>query len=468
MFSPADTRGEVNSPRAKGMGLETRRDQKPWAFYLAYWTFVLIGYGLLAYLVQTRLMGPLPLPTLLLFLVFLIAADTRFGESQVAGGRIMSSKCIVLSVIALFGAAPAAILEAVSALIRGIVLRGSGTRKAVFNSAMLGASAGAAGLVYEAMPWSGSFASPAVMIPLAAALVVHSVVNHLMVGTIISLDSHLSMKRVYRRGFNWMRIRHLLDLPFAVMIILLYQQAGLWTLLLFLFPVLALYQSDRLYQRNREAHINSIAALTTALEADEPYTHGHSYRVAKYAVRLGKALGMGDRELETLEYGGLLHDIGKIAITNEIICKPGRLTESEFEVIKSHSTIGADIVEQIKFLSDATELVRHHHERPDGNGYPHGLKVEEISLGCAILNVCDAFDAMTSDRPYRKALTVEQAMEELVRFKGTQFDERVVNCMLDLYHQGEFDTMREMLDVGVPVTPLPAQALDVPERTYVS
>ena len=193
--------------------------------------------------------------------------------------------------------------------------------------------------------------------------------------------------------------------------------------------------------------------IRTALEADEPYTPGHSYRVAKYAVRIGKSLGMQEQELEILEYGGLLHDIGKIAITNDIICKPGRLTDSEFEVIKTHPTIGADIVEQIKFLSDATELVRHHHERPDGRGYPHGLRAGEISLGCHILNVCDAFDAMSSDRPYRKALTVEQAMEELVRYKGTQFDEQVVDSMLKLYHQGEFNSMREMRSAVIPFQP---------------
>jgi putative nucleotidyltransferase with HDIG domain len=159
---------------------------------------------------------------------------------------------------------------------------------------------------------------------------------------------------------------------------------------------------------------------------------------------------MSERELETLEYGGLLHDIGKIAITNEIICKPGRLSDAEFEVMKTHPAIGADIVEQIRFLSDATDLVRHHHERPDGRGYPNGLAREEISLGCHILNVCDAFDAMTSDRPYRRALTVEQAMEELVRFKGSQFEERVVETMLRLYHQGEFDSLRDMRPESPP------------------
>lgn len=450
--------------------METQQKTTGWLFALAYVISIVVGYGLLVYLLQYRLPETLNWPLLVVFLLLLIGADTKLGESQAAGGRVMSSKCIVLAAIVLFGAAAAALLEAVSALIRGVVFRGGNLRKAFFNSAMLSTAAGSAGLLYEAMPWAYTFDSLLFVVPLAAAMLAHSIINHVMLGTIISLDQRLSFQRVYRRSIGWVHLRGLLDLPFAVMIILMYQQAGPWTLLLFLFPVLALYQSDRLYQRNREAHINSIAALTTALEADEPYTHGHSYRVAKYAVRLGKPLGMGDRELETLEYGGLLHDIGKIAITNEIICKPGRLTDSEFEVIKSHSTIGADIVEQIKFLADTTDLVRHHHERPDGRGYPHGLKVDEISLGCAILNVCDAFDAMTSDRPYRAALSVEQAMEELVRFRGTQFDERVVDCMLELYHQGEFDDLRRQLDIQVPVAPIPVVpcGVDEVERTYAS
>ncbi|MEZ4387677.1 MAG: HD-GYP domain-containing protein [Candidatus Krumholzibacteriia bacterium] len=435
--------------------MKQHRRTARWAFHTAYWAFILVGYAFMAYLAREHSQA-LPWPALVMFFAFLLGADTRLGESQASGGRVMSSKCIVLSTIALFGPAPAAIMEAVSALVRGLVLRSTTPRKALFNSAMLGTAAGAAGLVYQLLPWSDTFQGPQFMLPLTVAMIVHSIVNHVMLVVIISLDAKIPIERVYQRSFSWARFRSLLDLPFAGMVILLFMQAGPWTLLLFLFPVLALYQSDRLFQRNKEAHINSIAALTTALEADEPYTHGHSYRVAKYAVRIGKALGMSEPELETLEYGGLLHDIGKIAITNEIICKPGRLTDAEFEVMKTHPTIGADIVEQIRFLSDATDLVRHHHERPDGRGYPNGLTNGEISLGCHILNVCDAFDAMSSDRPYRKALTVEQAMEELVRFKGRQFDERVVETMLRLYHQGEFDSLRDMRADAPPfVVPRP-------------
>jgi putative nucleotidyltransferase with HDIG domain len=447
--------------------LDKQRKGSRWLFHLAYWVFILGGYGVMAFVVRQHDGGALPWWSLAVFFVFLLGADSRLGESQVSGGRVMSSKSIVLSAIALFGAAPALVMEALSALVRGLVFRHTTPRKALFNSAMLGTAAGVAGITYEALPWSNAFEGPAFFLPLAVAMLVHSVVNHLMLVCIISLDAQVPVERVYQRSFSWSRLRSLLDLPFAGMVVLLYMQAGAWTLLLFLFPVLALYQSDRLYQRNKEAHINSIAALTTALEADEPYTHGHSYRVAKYAVEIGKSLGMTERELETLEYGGLLHDIGKICITNESICKPGRLTDAEFEVIKTHPTIGADIVEQIRFLSDATDLVRHHHERPDGRGYPNGLANEEISLGCHILNVCDAFDAMTSDRPYRKALTVEQAMEELVRFKGTQFHTEVVDSMLQLYHRGEFDSLRDMR-VQTPPFVVPTSTLDERLETGVN
>jgi putative nucleotidyltransferase with HDIG domain len=218
-----------------------------------------------------------------------------------------------------------------------------------------------------------------------------------------------------------------------------YEFAGLWSLLLFSLPLFIVWRSHKLFEEMKEAHINTVAALTTALEADEPYTHGHSWRVAKYAVMIGRELGMSDRELEILEYGGLLHDIGKIAITNDIVCKPARLTKEEFDILAAHPAIGGEIVAQMKFLKDAGDLVRHHHERPDGQGYPDGLVGDQISLGSHILNVCDAIDAMTSNRPYRAALTQDNCIAELKRFRGTQFDERVVDALERMVNDGRFE-----------------------------
>ena len=410
-----------------------------WLFYFVYGLSIATGVAMLYYLCRYRPVENLNWPALSVFFLFLVGADTKLSEAQVGGGKQMSSKSIVLSVVALFGPTVAAVMEAISALLRGFVLRRSQPHKALFNAAMLAVAAGGTGLAYQALPWYNSFTGPGFLLPLSVALVLHTLINRLMVAAIMSLDSDVSIRRIYRRKLTIPKMRTLTDAPFAAMVILLYQQAGVWTLLLVFFPVLLLSQYDKLIQRMREAHIHSIAALTTALEADEPYTHGHSYRVSRYAIKIGRAMNMNDADLEMLEYGGLLHDIGKLAITNEIICKPGRLTESEFATMQSHPSIGADIVEQIKFLRETSDLVRHHHERPDGKGYPHGLKDGEINIGCHILHVCDAFDAMTSDRPYRKALTVEQAIEELVTYRGTQFDTRVVDTVLKLYKQGEFD-----------------------------
>ena len=429
----------------------SRSRRQSWLFYSAYGLTVVAGGGMLYYLLSSQLPADIDWATLGVFLVFLLFADTKLAETVVGGGKVHSSKSIVLSLIALFGPAAAALLEAASSLIRGFVLRSMELRKTLFNTAMLSVSAGLAGLAYQALPWADSFSGPGFLFPLLVALFIHTLLNTLLIAIIMSLDAKVPIQQVYRRSFKSTGMEKYLDAPFAAIVILLYLQAGVWTLLLYLFMVMVINRSFKLYQRMREAHINSIAALTTALEADEPYTHGHSYRVSKYAVRIGHAMGLSDRELEVLEYGGLLHDIGKIAITNDIICKPGRLTDEEFATVKTHPSIGADIVEQIRFLRETSDIVRHHHERPDGKGYPHGLKDGEISIGCHIMNVCDAFDAMASDRPYRPALSLEKAIEELVRFRGTQFDTRVVDTVLKLYRGGNFDIIDagERLDLAL-------------------
>jgi putative nucleotidyltransferase with HDIG domain len=423
--------------------LTKRNGLRNWLFYVAYIFSVGTGFGIMAHLLLDQPLVGIDWVDLGVFFVLLLLGETALSQSQVGGGKFLSSKTLVLAIIILFGPTAAALSEAISTLLRGFLVSRSEPRKTVFNTAMHAGGAGLAGIVYHAMPWHEQFTSPLFLVPLIVALLVHTNYNRLMFALILSLDSRIPFERVIRRSTDTAKLRNFLDAPLAATVVLLYMQAGVWTLALGLFPLLVLYQSDRLFENVKEAHINSIAALTTALEADEPYTHGHSYRVMRYSQMIGKAMGMGDRDLETLEYGGLLHDIGKIAITNDIINKPGRLTEEEFADMRRHPTIGADIVDQIKFLREASDLVRHHHERPDGKGYPHGLRDGQISLGCHILNACDAFDAMTSDRPYRKALTVERAIEELVRHKGTQFDSRVVDTVLELYHKGEFTSIRE-------------------------
>ncbi len=172
----------------------------------------------------------------------------------------------------------------------------------------------------------------------------------------------------------------------------------------------------------RELFYKTIKLIAAALDAKDPYTHGHSMRVTMYSMILAKKLNLDDTMLEEIETAGLLHDIGKIGIPQRILCKPGKLTDEEFEVMKSHPEQGEKMLKDIKKLTLISNWLRTHHEKWDGTGYPNGLKGEEIPLSGRIIALADTYDAMTSDRPYRKALSHEIAIEEIKRCAGTQFD----------------------------------------------
>ncbi len=176
----------------------------------------------------------------------------------------------------------------------------------------------------------------------------------------------------------------------------------------------------------KDAYLATVKTLIAAIEAKDHYTRGHSEAVARYATAIAKEFGLDDEEVERIYIAGLLHDIGKIGIKEEILLKPGRLTNEEFDAIKEHPLIGTKILEPAHFHKDVMTAVSYHHERPDGKGYPYGQKNGDIYIGASIINVCDAFDAMTSERPYRSALSIEETVEELRKNVGTQFNKDVV------------------------------------------
>jgi putative two-component system response regulator len=177
----------------------------------------------------------------------------------------------------------------------------------------------------------------------------------------------------------------------------------------------------------------TLRALVTALDTRDTETQGHSLRVVRYTLRLARLLDIRDPEqLKIYEYGALLHDIGKIGIPDAILRKPGKLTAEEWEIMKRHPQIGYDILRKIKFLDEAAQIVLHHHEHYTGKGYPDGLSGEAIPLGARIFNVADTLDAMTSNRPYRKALTFEATAEEILRCSVTQFDPKVVEAFASI------------------------------------
>lgn len=180
-------------------------------------------------------------------------------------------------------------------------------------------------------------------------------------------------------------------------------------------------ENIRLHQTVIDAYKSTIKALAAAIDAKDPYTHGHSQRVTEYALLGANSLSFSRGGLEVLEYAGILHDIGKIGIADSILTKAEPLTDEEWNIMRKHPAIGANMLQGIPFLEEVSGLVLHHHERYDGQGYPDGLNGEALPMGTRLLAVADAFDAMTTDRSYRAAMSVDFAISELCRFSGTQF-----------------------------------------------
>ena len=192
-----------------------------------------------------------------------------------------------------------------------------------------------------------------------------------------------------------------------------------------------------------QAYLDMVQTLRYTVEAKDTYTRGHSDRVSEYSVLIGEKLGLPEEQIKTLRVGGLFHDIGKIGIPDSILLKPGKLTDDEYSEIKNHPAIGAHILGSAKIFQDIIPIVKHHHEKYDGNGYPSRLKGEEIPYLARIAAVADTFDAMTSRRSYRGPIDVEQVKEEIKRCEGTQFDPQIAEAFLDILNN-EFEKIKEI------------------------
>jgi putative two-component system response regulator len=185
------------------------------------------------------------------------------------------------------------------------------------------------------------------------------------------------------------------------------------------------------YRILKKAHLDSVKVLVEAIDAKDPYTRGHSDRVTRMSLKIAFQLGFAEDRLESLEYGALLHDIGKIGIKDEVLQKPGTLDSEEYQYIQEHPLIGVKIIEGLDFFKDKIPMIRHHHEHYDGSGYPDGLLGAAIPLEARIIAVPDAFDAMTSARPHRGMMPLQDVLMELEKCKGTQFDPKVLEIFLN-------------------------------------
>lgn len=196
-----------------------------------------------------------------------------------------------------------------------------------------------------------------------------------------------------------------------------------------------IYKSNNLkeaYSKLNLSYKSTVLSLSKAIDARDTYTAGHSERVTKISLKIGQALNLSSDELNILEIAALFHDVGKIGIPDKVLNKPGKLTNEEFNQIKEHPSIGVDILKTIEFLDKTFPIILHHHEKYNGSGYPSGISGETIPLESRIICVADSYDAMTSDRPYRKGLPPTVAVDELIKFKGIQFDSIIVEAFLKI------------------------------------
>lgn len=200
----------------------------------------------------------------------------------------------------------------------------------------------------------------------------------------------------------------------------------------------------RLHENLSKSVINIVKLATNALEAKDSYTAGHSERVTEFGTEIAKAIGCSENQVETIRQAGLLHDIGKIGINDSVLLKPSRLTDEEFEIIKTHPAIGYSIVSPMDIMPSVRDAILHHHERYDGRGYPDGMAAADISLEARILAVADSFDAMTSTRAYRKSLPNNVVVRELIRCSGSQFDPEVVTAFLEILKERQFYTDEDL------------------------
>jgi putative nucleotidyltransferase with HDIG domain len=366
-----------------------------------------------------------------------IAAVTAFLLIEASASRLRDEADVSLSnivvFIALLAGGPALGVISVMGALPVVAWKAKTKRltKVTYNVATYALSAAVAGFGFEALVALGGQAFPHVfsILALVAAAALYTVVNHILIAAVLSIVTADGFADTLR---SFAASAIVLQIPYAGIavigaVVLLY--ASPWALLLMAVPTLIARYGLLAFQRLDESYDRLVRSFVKAIEIKDLYTRGHSERVAELSVHVAEELGVPYDERRLTRYAALLHDVGKIGVPLCIINKPGPLDDDEFGWIKQHPSIGADILRDIDFLAPAIDIVRYHHERLDGRGYPHGVGEEELSDIVRIVTAVDAFDAMTSTRSYRRAVSVKSAVAELRRCAGTQFDPRMVEAL---------------------------------------
>jgi HD-GYP domain-containing protein (c-di-GMP phosphodiesterase class II) len=308
--------------------------------------------------------------------------------------------------------------------------------KRLFNTAQLVLAAAVAALVYAAFGGQpiAAHSFPGLLVPFVLALAAHCVVNGLLVAVVVNLANGVPFRTIVQGTMIRSVPGYVGYGLFGLLLAVLWDDdgAGLGptAALLLLLPLFVARWAYAQYVEEQQAYDRTVRTLMAAVETKDVYTRGHSERVSAASVLIARVIGMREDRVASLRYAGMLHDVGKLGVPTRVLQKSGRLTDDEFAAVQRHPMQGLEIVREIEFLDEANAGIMHHHERLDGLGYPMGLRGEDIPEFARVIAVADAFDSMTTTRSYRGARSIEEAVKELRRCAGTQFDPPMVEALV--------------------------------------
>lgn len=405
---------------------------------------------------------------------FVLAGLTLFTSSITikipsVAATLSVSEAFVFSAFILLGPSAGIVMSALDGLVISLWLqrRSQPYYRVLFNAAAPALSIWLASLLYHALSPPAvdavDFKVTQILIPLCAFAATYFLANTVLIAIAIALEQKLSALIVWRRNFAWLWLNYFSGASMASLLVSFggMEDANALGAIWIVLPLLAItyftYKSSMARIQDANLHVeqlntlylSTIETLAMAIDAKDQITHGHIRRVQTYAVALAREIGVtDDPQLRAIAAAALLHDMGKLAVPEYILNKPGPLTPAEFERMKQHAAVGADILSSIDFPYPVVPIVRHHHESWDGSGYPAGLRGSDIPIGARVLSVVDCFDALTSDRPYRPRLNDEDALLVLKDRRGTMYDPLIVDAFLGLYQR-----LKKEEEIGIASEP---------------
>ncbi|HEX8091875.1 MAG TPA: diguanylate cyclase [Blastocatellia bacterium] len=409
-----------------------------------------IGLCVFAYALFGVAAGRFNTEWLLLSLVtLLVVSRTDIQIPKIPSTVTLDDTFIYISVL-LYGVAPSVALAGVNAIICS--LHYPNKRKVIpFNTAVMSLSVYISAMAVTRLfgdPGEGGWDLGRLLLFAEVMALMHYALNSGLVSVVSALRRRQNLLKTWQDSFLWTSVSYFAGAVAAALVVKLITIFSFYSFIIAV-PILAItYLTYKNYldkvqasmthaQEVADLHLRTIEALAIAIDAKDEVTHDHVHRVQIYATGLGRLFGLPEPEIEALKAGALLHDIGKLAVPDYILNKPGKLTEAEYDKMKIHTVVGAEILTRVGFPYPVVPVVRHHHERWDGRGYPDKLKGEDIPMTARILMVVDCFDAVREDRQYRKAMTREEAIELLKANSGTMYDPEIIRVFLD--HLPEFE-----------------------------